>query len=636
MTTTANWYHAHQDSVKRSEGKSAVGLVAYITGQPMKDERTGVWCIRNHPGEVLAWGTVAPDWGSPHLIDTSQISKVWNEVERSETRINSIVAAHWNVAGSREFSHDDHEQVARDIAAGIMQRYGVMVTYGIHKPTDHGDDRNWHYHFGHNMRRVTSEGFGEKAREIIDKKTFVQETTAIRAMIAHVLNERLAHIGSTERVTHLSYEDRGVVQEPTKHLGNKQNQSELKGQSTETGDENRAIRERNEAHVNEQKQRRAATDRLDAEIIDILAARLKQMREGTRKVEIPEHQWDQRDQIEKDRLAAMTERRQALAAFDLDYEEQQKRLARTSSSRTEEMESRANRGDLPNANDRWAKAMHDSHNPRAKAEENLAVAVGFEAEMFRREQKEMREAEAKETDPAKKKLMEFNRQIAACDYMAIGAERCAAITGFIVGKSDNAISNEDRKHAGEWREIGAKLREDRTELRETIDKGLHDDIANFLKDMGRGFQPTAVQRDPTQPESKDQGFGVSPSDYEKGPVFGRDLPADAQPEPQNYEPAAHDTERQKPKWRDLNQNEIMPPGAHFRTDFSTMRTQVDENTIKQPEKPAREGALNEEITDAKANQQNKEDTTFDQGAYDKYWEQVSQETSRGRGGGMSR
>jgi hypothetical protein len=101
MTTTANWYHAHQDSVKRYEGKSAVGLVAYITGQAMKDERTGVWCIRNHPGEVLAWGTIAPDWGQPYLTDPSQISKVWNDAERSETRKNSIVDAHWNVAGSR-------------------------------------------------------------------------------------------------------------------------------------------------------------------------------------------------------------------------------------------------------------------------------------------------------------------------------------------------------------------------------------------------------------------------------------------------------------------------------------------------------------------------------------------------------
>jgi hypothetical protein len=145
MADIAAWYHAHQDSVKRSDGKSSVGLIAYITGQSLKDERTATWCSRNHPGEVLGWGTIAPCWAPEYLTDDAQLSKAWNDVERSETRKNSIVAVHWNVAGSREFSEEDHTAVAREIATRIMQRYGVIVTYGIHKPTDHGDDRNWHY-----------------------------------------------------------------------------------------------------------------------------------------------------------------------------------------------------------------------------------------------------------------------------------------------------------------------------------------------------------------------------------------------------------------------------------------------------------------------------------------------------------
>ena len=625
MTTIAGWYHAHQDSVKRSEGKSAVGLIAYITGQTLKDERTGTWCSRNHPGEVLAWGTIIPPSAPVYLMKPDQLSKAWNDVERSETRINSIVAVHWNVAGSREFSAEDHEEVARQIALRIMQRYGVMVTYGIHKPTDHGDDRNWHYHFGHNMRRVGPDGFGEKAREIIDQKTFTEETRQIRAMIARVLNHQLDRIGSNERVTHLSFADRGVTKEPTKHLGNKQNQAELKGKRTEVGDENREIRRRNAEHEADQARRVAAKTDLDAEIHDLVLAQLKQMRQGVRKLEIPEHQFTQRDEDVTSRYAAMGERREAVAAFDRDYEEEQKRLARTSSSREEEMQSRENRGDTPDATDRWAKAMHESYNPRAKPEECMAVAVGREAEQFRQEQKEMREAEAAQSDPAKKKLMEFQRQIAAFDYMAIGAERCANITGFIVGRSDNAISNRDRERAAEWREIGAKLREDRSELQDTINQGVYENVEKFLKDQTRGWQATPSQRADNEESIKEQFYGLGDRErgsYESRPYFPRDLPPDAQP-----------------TWRDLGRDEIMPAGAHYQINLETGRTQVRETTSQEAE-PARPAetekerkAAREEQTDAKAETRSREDTTFDQELADRFREA---EANVGRSRGMSR
>jgi hypothetical protein len=191
------------------------------------------------------------------------------------------------------------------------------------------------------------------------------------------------------------------------------------------------------------------------------------------------------------------------------------------------MQGRANRGDIPDANDRWAKAMHDSYNPRVKPEENMAAAVGLEAEQFRKEQKVSRAAEAAETDPAKKKLIEFDRQIGACGYMAIGAERCASITGFIVGKADNAISNRDRERATEWNNIGDKLREDRAELKETIDKGVYDEVDKFLKDQTRGWQPTPSQRAEKEEIVKEQFYGLGDrehGDYENRTTFRRDLP----------------------------------------------------------------------------------------------------------------
>lgn len=597
MTTTANWYHAHQDSVKRSEGKSAVGLVAYITGQTLKDERSGTWCSRNHPGEVLAWGTVAPLNAPSRFTAKDKLSKIWNEIESSETRVNSIVAVHWNVAGSREFSETDHRVVAREIAKGLSQRYGVIVTFGIHKPTDHGDDRNWHYHFGHNMRRVGPDGIGEKAREIIAKQTFTQETRWARGMIADALNTRLAKIGSNERVTHLSYAERGIVQEPTKHLGNKQNMAELKGMLTPIGNHNREARERNEAYGAVQKTLGHAKANLEAQIHDLTIERLKRMRQGVHKVEVPEQQWNERDNAVRASLAEMAKSRESIAAFDHEYEEEQKRIARTAASRSEETQIRANRGDIPDANDRWAKAMHDSYNPRVKPEESMAQAVGLEAEQFRKEQNAAREAEAKETDPAKKKMLEYGRQIAACDYMAIGAERCASIAGFIVGKPDNEISNRDRDRAEQWREIGSKLREDRTDLKETLDKGVYENVEAFLKDQSRGWQSMPNQWT-QRTEEKDQFFGLGDQgrpEYESRPAFRRDLP-----------PQVEESRDQHPR----------------------------ETDVKQPSVAAQRGDT-EERTDAKAEKETREDTTFDQELAQHYRESM-QEVGRSRGGGMSR
>lgn len=547
MSSVGTWYHAHQDSVKRSEGKSAVGLVSYITGERLKDERTGEWKNRNHPGEVLAWGTVAPLDAPAYFTDPNQLSKTWNDVERSETRKNSIVAVHWNVAGSRDHSEDDHRLVARAIAEGFAKRYGVIVTYGIHRPTDHGDDRNWHYHFGHNMRRVGPLGIGEKAREIIAKATFVEETTACRAMIASVLNEHLARIGSPERVSHLSYAEREVAKEPTKHLGNKQTQAELKGIPTPTGDENRDIKKRNGEYETQQNQRAEARQKIEAEIFDLVAARLQQILEGTRPVEVSDQQFNQRDEQLKTLLEQVGQQRNSLAQFDKDYEEEQKRIALLTNSREEEIETRKNRGDIPDASDRWASAMHKAYNPRVRPEESMALAVGYEAEEFRREQKDMRAAEAKETDPAKLKLLVYSRQIAACDYMGLGAEKCAAISAALLGRPDNEISNRDRDRATDWHSIGEKLRDERTQLRDVVNQNLHEEIEAFLK--GHEQTPKAKERQPREP--RDEGRGVSEEPRSR---MARDLPPKREEEEKPTRvPVKESDEATMERWRGEHQ-----------------------------------------------------------------------------------
>ncbi len=245
MVAVANWYHASMDVVSRSQGRSAVGIASYVTGQRMKNTETGVWAKRNHPGDVLEFGTTAPEGAPDFLTDNKKLAEAWNAAQAAETRINSQLARHFNIALSREWSVPDQVEVMEDIAQNITDRYGVMTTWAVHAPTGHGDERNSHGHVVFNMREVTKEGFGKKARALVAMKTAKGELKWIREMIADEINGKMEELGLEERVSHLSYEERGIDREPTLHRGDKQNQMELKGRETEVGNENRAIEERN-------------------------------------------------------------------------------------------------------------------------------------------------------------------------------------------------------------------------------------------------------------------------------------------------------------------------------------------------------------------------------------------------------
>src|SRR5437868_2884225 len=86
MAKAATWYHAHMDVIGRAEGKSAVGCVSYVTGVPMKDAVTGRWCKRNHPGDVIAYGTTAPKEAPSFFTDIGQLARAWNEAEKADAR----------------------------------------------------------------------------------------------------------------------------------------------------------------------------------------------------------------------------------------------------------------------------------------------------------------------------------------------------------------------------------------------------------------------------------------------------------------------------------------------------------------------------------------------------------------------
>jgi len=611
--TEGGWYHAHVEGISRGSGKSAVGLVAYVTGQSLKDEETGVWCKRNHPGEVLAWGTEAPFRSPVYLTDAAQLSRAWNDAQRAEKRINSHLANHENLALTDKFGADDHIAVMKAISGRMVERYGVMVTWAVHKPTDHGDDRNWHGHLAYNMRRITPEGFGEKAREIVDKKTRSDERRWQRQMFADVINERLALLGHDERVTSLSFVERGIDKEPTKHLGNKQSQAELKGKRTPIGDENRAIRARNTQYDKEQQANIDEARKLhhEAQIIDLLAERLKRI---STEIGMSDQPDDKRRKEADYQLAAQvagykTEEFQVLRAEDQIRAE--KAISDQAIKDREKLEAEAKQrvdaGDITDPKARYAQAatQFDIRRPYS----SLCDVAAAENAAYHRGQDDLAARAAEEKDPLKRQSILLRKDIEHADYMAITSERLAGISYVVTGRRDkDSQYQKDVDSARDWRAEGKNLREKRRDVQKELDERSKGDLHDELKKLERGvysqnvknpgrqqFSASKSRRDSEtgEAERKDTAFGIGDrerAEYQTGPQFGRDLPPGQQPAMHQHNP--DDGREQSAKKVELNGKPVgvRDEGKESREERTDAKHEVSDAMA---ERAARHAAMRE-------------------------------------------
>lgn len=465
MPETASWFHAHQDTIGRSSGRTATGIAAYVTGQRMKDEETGRWLKRNHPGDVLAFGTVAPEGSPDYLTDNDQLMRAWNDAQRADSRKNAQLARHWNIALSRDLTPDQQAEVMAAIAQQFTDRYGTMTTWAVHSPTGHGDARNAHGHIVHNMRMVTPDGFGPKVLEPVVFKTAKREMEWARGMIADTINQGLEKAGLDERVSHLSYDARGIDREAKRHLGDKQNQAELKGERTPTGDHNRAVDERNKRHEAEQGARQVEQAQLTAEIIDLQEERRRRNRgmeparaddEAARK----QHEEELRRLMQAEQAHREQQQKQHSTSQLIEDSKRQAEAAEAEKAkRQKETEARRETGEPADARSRYADALGEHYDIRDPFG-SLARAAMSEYQTFTRQQVELREQIGKARDPEVKRMLELRRQIEAHDYMAITHGRLAGISRAIT-QGDNAIAQRDDEEASRHRVRSMELRAER-------------------------------------------------------------------------------------------------------------------------------------------------------------------------------
>ena len=251
--TAAGFYHCSVKSVGRSNGRSIVAAAAYRAGVVLLDEITGQFADYRARGGVLDSFILAPE-NAPSW--THDRARLWNGAEQAEQRANGRLATELELALPHELDAAARKQLLKDFLAPIIDRYGVAADVAIHEPGEGRDHRNIHAHVLITNRRIDEHGFIEKVkgqRKDIGMSGFArgkagEAVLEIRQQWEQYVNRAYEQAGLDIRVDHRSHKDRGIEQEPTKHLGPVAAEMERREPgSSDRGDLNREIEQRNAA-----------------------------------------------------------------------------------------------------------------------------------------------------------------------------------------------------------------------------------------------------------------------------------------------------------------------------------------------------------------------------------------------------
>jgi hypothetical protein len=264
-------------------------------------------------------------------------------------------------------------------------------------------------------------------------------------------------------------------------------------------------------------------------------------------MELTEGQAEQREDAVAADLGKIDRLTEGVSSWWQDHQHQMSQAAEEQTKKERDSWRKLDADEITDARARWAEACgkySDLRDPYG----SMATAARAEGAKFRHEQEELRQAEAREPDPAKREMLQLRRHVEASDYFAETSERLAGISKVIGGPRDGRGASESeefyREEAAKYREIGQQEREKLTELRELVDGKNMDALHEGLKDLDRQARenPWARRMDrPAEVPEREQSFGV--------PV---DLPADApnRDKPQNDQRAAQtydpETARQNP------------------------------------------------------------------------------------------
>lgn len=245
---------------KGPKGRTACGSSAYRSCDRIIDNTGRVHDYRRKSGYV-AGGIELPAGASAELLDRQVL---WSRHEARDIRKDAELFREIEVALPNELDYDAASSVIRRLSVPLTER-GMCVQWDIHDTTKRGQ-RNLHAHMMITMRTLQPDGtFGNKDRSWNKYNGGLNIADLLRPEAARLMNEELAKIGSSERVEHESYANRGIDRIPTRHMGVAATAMERKGIKTNKGWRNRYIAWLNQVHAENLRQAEVQTQSGDLE-----------------------------------------------------------------------------------------------------------------------------------------------------------------------------------------------------------------------------------------------------------------------------------------------------------------------------------------------------------------------------------
>lgn len=266
-------YHCSVSNVSRAKGSSSCATLAYISGEKVRDERTGELYSYNRQERVVSVGTILPESAPAEYADSKVL---FNAIEKYETADNARTAKKIQVALPRELGLNEQKNIVEDYIRHNITKEGYCATYAIH---DGGKTGNYHAHILVANRPINAKGqwgckrkmayaldeAGERIplldkdgqqktdshgrkqwkrinveQNPLDTKEFLKQ---LRQEWAVEVNK---HLEPSQQIDHRSNADRGIDDKPTIHEGYAARAIEAQGGISERCQTNREIRAENE------------------------------------------------------------------------------------------------------------------------------------------------------------------------------------------------------------------------------------------------------------------------------------------------------------------------------------------------------------------------------------------------------
>ncbi len=228
-------YYFNASVISRSAGRSATASAAYRAAEKIKDNRTGeIHDYRKKKGvdeKFILAPDSAPSWATNR-------SKLWNEVERVEYRINSQLAREIQLAIPVELNRTQQVELVKKYAADLFVKEGMIADVAFHELDSH----NPHAHIMLTMREIDENGFKKNKNRDWNKRQLLEKQ---RAAWSRYANHALEKAGINEKIDHRTLAEQGINRIPQIHLGSAVTAMMKRGVATHKGDQWKAIESAN-------------------------------------------------------------------------------------------------------------------------------------------------------------------------------------------------------------------------------------------------------------------------------------------------------------------------------------------------------------------------------------------------------